>query len=156
MANKRKSVRELELETEEKMKKKKREARPREREAGPREPQARLLAPSAKTRLQKSLAVNKKQYDLLQTAIAHAQDLKYMGFIANKVLAAAVKCAGGTAVSQTEVETVLEEGWMGASVKPYEEKLKVSTPLTQRFTEQLTQQTADADGLIASEALLVE
>ena len=49
-----------------------------------------------------------------------------------------------------------EEGWMGASVKPYEEKLKVSTPLTQRFTEQLTQQTADADGLIASEAVVVE
>ena len=151
MSNKRKNVRELELQTEEQKKKKKREARPREREAGPREPQARLLAPSAKTRLQKALAVNKKQYDLLQTAIAHAQDPKYMGFIANKVLAAAVKCAGETKVSQTEVETVLEEGWMGASVKPYEEKLKVSTPLTQRFTEQLEQQTSDADELIASD-----
>ena len=115
-----------------------------------------MLAPSAKTRLEKALAVNKKQYDLLQTAIAHAQDPKYMGFIANKVLAAAVKCARETKVSQTEVETVLEEGWMGASVKPYEEKLKVSTPLTQRFTEQLTQQTADADGLIASETVVVE
>ena len=78
MSNKRKNVRELELQTEEQKKKKKREARPREREAGPRESQARLLAPSAKTRLQKALAVNKKQYDLLQTAIAHAQDPKYM------------------------------------------------------------------------------
>ena len=157
MSNKRKNVRELELQTEERKKKKTRQARPRrEREAGPREPQARLLAPSAKTRLEKALAVNKKQYDLLQTAIAHAQDPKYMGSIANKVLAAAVKCAGETKVSQTEVETVLEEGWMGASVKPYEEKLKVSTPLTQRSTEQLTQQTADADGLIASETVVVE
>ena len=46
---------------------------------------------------------------------------------------------------------MLEDGWMGASIKPYEDKLKVSTPLTQRFTEQLEQQTSDADELIASD-----
>ena len=51
---------------------------------------------------------------------------------------------------------MLEEGWMGASIKPYEEKLKVSTPMTQRFTEQLEQQTSDADELIASETVVVE
>ena len=114
------------------------------------------MAPSAKLRLQKALAKNRKQYDLLKTAITHAQEAKYVGYIAKKVLCAAVKCAGETAVCQAEVETVLEEGWMGASIKPYEEKLKVSTPMTQRFTEQLEQQTSDADELIASEIVLVD
>ena len=153
MTHKRKSTRELEIEAEESMKKKKREARPRklEGEGGPREARPRALAPTAKLRLQKALANNKKHLDLLKAAITHAQDDKYSGYIANKVLSAAITCAGETAVSQAEVETVLEDGWMAASTKPYEEKLKVSTPLTQRFTEQLEQQTSDADELIASE-----
>ena len=106
--------------------------------------------------MQKALASINKQHDLLNTAIAHAQDATYSGYIPNKVLSAAVKCAGGTAVSQAEVETVLEEEWMGASIKPYKEKLNNSTPLAQRFTEKLEQQTSDADELIASEHGLVD
>ena len=79
MTHKRKSTRELELEAEESMTKKKREARPRklEGEVGPREPRARELAPSAKNRLQKALANNKKHHHLLKAAIVHAQDDKY-------------------------------------------------------------------------------
>ena len=45
---------------------------------------------------------------------------------------------------------MLEEGWMGGSAKPYEQKLKTSTPTLQKFNDQLQKQISDADELIES------
>ena len=149
MSNKRKHTRELELETEAKSKKRKREARPQQGEARPPE-LAKALAPSARKRLEKLLVNNQRQCTALKDAIGEAQAEKYSGYIANKILSAAIQNAGEAAVLQAEAQTVLEEGWMGGSAKPYEQKLNTSTPTLQKFTDQLQKQASDADELIES------
>ena len=45
---------------------------------------------------------------------------------------------------------MLEEGWVGGSAKPYEQKLKTATPTLQKFNDQLQNQVSDADELIDS------
>ena len=83
------------------------------------------------------LVNHQKQCTALKDAIGEAQAEKHSGYIANKMLSAAIQNAGEAEVLQDEAHTVLEEGWMGGSAKPYEQKLKTSTPTLQKFNDQL-------------------